>query len=30
MTIGSINIAGVSLFKLQMILETKNIDVLCV
>jgi hypothetical protein len=28
-TVGSINVAGVSLFKLHMILETNAIDILC-
>ena len=30
LNIGSINIAGVSLFKLKMILDTYTIDVLCI
>jgi hypothetical protein len=30
LNVGSINIAGVSLFKLRMILEMHTIDILCV
>jgi hypothetical protein len=29
-SVGSINVAGVSLFKLHMILETNAIDILCI